>query len=759
MPSKTYDIAFQIGGKLQASLGKSMTTAAGQLDAIGRKISSLEKAQGDVTRFRALKNEISDTSLKLRQAEGEVRHLGAAIGPMTASMARQFGAAQSKVEALRMQFRAETTDLKGVVAAMNSAGASSRTLAADQARMAASLAKAHAAQKSMRENLGARAANKTQRDDVSAKLSASKGRVIAAAAGVAAWILPVKITADFEDSMVRAGALAKATDGQLAELTDTARKLGRDTRFSATQAATGMQYLAQSGFKVNEVLAAMPGMLDIAAAGHVELGEAADITSNILRGFGMQAGESGRLGDVLTNTFTNSSTTLSTLGETLKYVAPVAKSLGVSLESTAAAAGLLGTAGIKGEQAGTGLRAVMLRLAAPLHKGGAALASLGVKTMDAHKNLRPLGDILTDLHAKMAKLGTGARASKVKDIFGLEAATAATVLLDQAGSGNLQRFTALVGKSGTAAAIAAKQNATMAGQWDNLYGSVEDVAIQIGTTLIPTLKSLIDKMVPVINSVTSWLQKNPELTDSLVLGAAALSVLVLGLTVGAIGFNAVKIAILSAQGAMLLMNAATWKAAGAWLAANAAILLTVAAIGGLIYIGYQLYKDWDAIEDWWDGLWDGMFDKVASVVNSITPWLRSVGMDVSDMSTGVMAKATRTKRVLNDFDSWGQNSTWFELTDRRAGKAQPAPAEVPSWLTPNPKFGPPRASLAGADKLSGGSGRKRMGDITYSPNITVAPGGSKDARAELEKGLSESKKEFERMMRGFMQQQDRVSDE
>lgn len=744
MASKLYQIAFEIGGKLQGSLGKSVFTAAGQLDKLGKQISSLEKAQGTSNRFRALHKEIDDTKLKLRQAEGALTHMGSAVGPMTAAMAHSFDAATSRVAKLKNELHSQLVEMKGVKASMATSGIRAGSFSADTAKTAASLATAQKAQQRIREREGKKVAAKENLKDAKGKFASSMGNVVAAAAAASPFAIAVKLTADFEDSMVRAGALAKATDEEMAQLTNTARKLGRDTRFSATQAATGMQFLAQSGFKVNEVIAAMPGMLNIAAAGAVDLGTAADVTSNILRGFGMRADESSRLGDVLTNTFSNSSTNLTMLGDTMKYVAPISKSLGVSLEATAAAAGLLGTAGIKGEQAGTSMRAMLLRLAAPTSAGkkkllaagfdakelsqmGAAsnaLRALKVDTTDAKGNLLPLATILSKLSAKTAKFGTAAKAGMMKAIFGMEAATAATVLVGEAGSGNLQKFTRAVATSGTAAEIAAKQNATLKGQWDNLYGSVEDLAIQVGYTLMPTLKGFVNATVPIINKVTEWLQLHPQLTDVLVLGSAALVTGALAAAALGLAFSGVQVAVAAAKVAFYAMNPE--------------ILLAVAAVAGLAYIAYQLYEAWNPIEDWWDNLWDGLYNKMASIVNKITPYLRMLGMDAPDMATGAInSRARYTERVLKDFDSWGQNSTLFELTDRRVRSA--APDEEAPWLTKSPKSGG-GAGLSGAlEKLQRGSSGKRGGDtitVHHSPNITIPPGTPPDVEAAVKRALA-----------------------
>jgi len=749
MASKLYEIAFQIGGKLQGSLGKSVTTAAGQLEGLGRKISQLEKAQGTSNRFRSLHREIDDTKLKLHQAEAEMNHLGQAVGPMTASMARQFEAAQAKVAALRGQFRAEVTELKSVRSAMDAAGIGTRTFAADNAKLAATLAKTKASQISARENLGARAANKTQSQEARSKLSASMGNVFAATAPLAAFAMPLKWAADVEDAMVRTAALAHADDEQLARLTATARKLGQETRFSTVQAAEGMQALAKNSFKTNEIIAAMPGVLQIAAAGAVDVGDAAEITSTILHEFNMRAEETGHMGDVLINTSTNASATLADLGEAMKYVGPIAKATGVSLEQTAAAIGLLAKSGIRGGEAGTALRQMLSRLSAPRAAGQKDLASLGLgkkDLQDAKGNLLPLDQILTTLSKKMAKFGTATKAGMATHIFGMEAATAATVLLEQAGSGNLQKFTTLVSKSGTAEEIAAKQNATFKGWMDNLFGSVQDLGIELGYKMIPTLKDLTKSMLDVLNPLTKWLGEHPKLTTALVLGSAALLTLILGLTVAGVAFSGIRLVVLAAKGAMLLMNAATWKAVAAWTAANLPLLLYVAGIAGLIWIAAQLYAAWTPVSQWFAELWDDALDGIGKYLDSIKTLAK-----VATFIPG-MASLSGAVDLIPDIG-----------TSHRADRNRRFNEEAFNRIAPYSSLGGPMregqpwSMLDGAKKLAGDSGGK--GDVTYSPTfspqINLAPGTA--TRGDVEKAMAAAQREFEKMMKGFMAQERRTA--
>ena len=165
--------------------------------------------------------------------------------------------------------------------------------------------------------------------------------------------------------MSRVGAIGAMTEKQMAGLTARARELGRDTKFTAVEVGQGMEYLTMAGFNARQTVQAIGGVLDVAAAAGTDLGRTSDIVSNVLTGFDLTADQADRVGDVLTKTFTSSNTTLESPGETMKYVAPVAKSAGASIELMAAMVGVLGDAGIQGSMAGTTLRNTFLCAAPP----------------------------------------------------------------------------------------------------------------------------------------------------------------------------------------------------------------------------------------------------------------------------------------------------------------------------------------------------------------------------------------------------------
>lgn len=186
-----------------------------------------------------------------------------------------------------------------------------------------------------------------------------------AALGAAATIAiadSIRVFADFETSMLRVKAISGATGEEFKSLTDLAKELGSTTAFTAREAAQAMGFLAQAGFDVGEVHQALPKVLSLAAAGQLDLAQAADITASVLRGFGLDASESGRVADVLAAAASKSNTSVEGMGEAFKFAGPVASAMGVSLEETAAALGVLSNAGLKGSLAGTGLRMVLVKM-------------------------------------------------------------------------------------------------------------------------------------------------------------------------------------------------------------------------------------------------------------------------------------------------------------------------------------------------------------------------------------------------------------
>ena len=260
---------------------------------------------------------------------------------------------------------------------------------------------------------------------------------------------PVSQAADFESAMARVNAVAFSGAGRNAEedakslqaLTEQARQLGRDTQFTAVQAAQSQENLARAGFKANEIISAMPGLLNMAAAEGMDLAQASDIAASTLRGFKLSADQMNRVADVLAQTSAASNTNIVGLGEGMKYVAPVAANLGVSLEEVSAMLGIMANAGIKGTEGGTALRGAFLRLSQEPKAVEKALNALGVASRDAQGNMRKLPDIMTELSEKMKDMGEADRMKYLADIFGIRAVSGMMAVMNGVMDGSLEQLT------------------------------------------------------------------------------------------------------------------------------------------------------------------------------------------------------------------------------------------------------------------------------------------------------------------------------
>lgn len=328
----------------------------------------------------------------------------------------------------------------------------------------------------------------------------------------------LKMAGDFQSGMNQVQALTGATGHTLDALERQAKELGRTTQFSAGQAASAMGFLAMAGFEADQILAAMPGTLQLAASANMDLATTADIVSNILTGYGKDVADLAHVNDVLVAAMTNANTDLRMLGEAMKYAAPVASAMNVQFEEATAALGLMGNAGIQASMAGTSLRGALTRLANPTRQVQDALERLGIVTHDAQGELLPLVDIVRQLE------NSGASAGDMMLIFGQRAGPAMQALVDQ-GADALEAFTdSLENSAGTAARIADVQMRGLNGSFRALRSAVEGLAIEVAQS------GLLDWVTGLVQRSTALVQRAAELNPSLLRWAT-----ILGLVAAAIG--------------------------------------------------------------------------------------------------------------------------------------------------------------------------------------------------------------------------------
>lgn len=401
-----------------------------------------------------------------------------------------------------------------------------------------------------------------------------------------AGAVATKIFVDFEAQMSRVKAISGATGDDFKKLNDEAKRLGATTSFSASQAAEGMENLASAGFSVNEIMAAMPGMLDLAASDNIDLASAAEIAGSTLRGFGLEASQAAHVADVLARAAADTNAGITDTGEAMKYVAPVASSMGLSLEEVTAAIGEMSNAGIKGGQAGTALRASLTRLANPSKESAELMESLGFKAYDSSGKMLSLKDIVGNLQKSMNGLTEQEKQQAIATIFGQEAMSGMLAII-QAGPEQLNSLTqSFKNSDGSAKEMADTMRDNLKGAWDNLTSAAEGAAIAVGERLGPMLQDVAKK----INSVVDWFnnlsdaQKDNVVKIGLMVAAAGPLLLIGGKFIGAIGSIVGGVSKLT--GAIKLATTATETAKVATTVANTALSATGAAsVAGTAGVG------------------------------------------------------------------------------------------------------------------------------------------------------------------------------
>ncbi|WP_067924884.1 phage tail tape measure protein [Alicyclobacillus shizuokensis] len=308
---------------------------------------------------------------------------------------------------------------------------------------------------------------------------------------------------DFESEMSKVKALSGATGDQFEQLRQTAIKLGADSVFSASQAAQGMTNLAAAGFNAQQIIDAMPGILNAAAAAGEDFASVSDIMISAMNDFGLKANDMSHIADDLAAAANASSISISDIGVSLKYVGPVAHSAGLSLEEISAALAILGNNGIKADTAGTSLRMGLQRLVSPPKAAAEELDNLGVKVTDTSGKMLPLSTIIGQLHDKFQGMSQSQRLAAASAIFGAESMSAWLTLIDK-GSGQLDKLTnSFVHSNGAAKQMADTMNDNLKGSIQQMEGAFESLSIKIGQAVTPALRTVIDGITRVVQSLTN----------------------------------------------------------------------------------------------------------------------------------------------------------------------------------------------------------------------------------------------------------------
>ena len=444
----------------------------------------------------------------------------------------------------------------------------------------------------------------------------------------------VKTAADFDSGMSKVAAISGATGDDLDALRDKAREMGAKTKFSASEAASAMEYMAMAGWKTEDMLGGIEGIMSLAAASGEDLATTSDIVTDALTAFGLSAQDSGHFADILAAASSNANTNVRMMGETFKYCAPIAGALGFSAEDVAEAIGLMANAGIKSTQAGTALRTIMNNLSGEVKITGAALGEVTIATTNADGSMRDLSDILADCRGAFSQLSESERAQAAEALVGKNAMSGFLALMNAAPEDIQKLSTAIDNCDGTAAQMAETMQDNLAGQLTILKSQLEELAISFGEMLMPAIRAIVSKIQAFVDKLNgmSESQRKAILTIGLIVAALGPLLVIIGTLISKVGVamqGFVKLATgVKKLGVAVKAGTGVFGKLGAALGGISAPVLAIVAVVAVLIAAFKHL--WDTNEEFRKaitGIWEGIVSKIQAFCQGIVDRLNALGFD------------------------------------------------------------------------------------------------------------------------------------
>ena len=449
--------------------------------------------------------------------------------------------------------------------------------------------------------------------------------------GVAA----VKTTADFDSEMSKVSAISGATGTDLDKLRGKAREMGAKTKFSASEAAQGMQYMAMAGWKTQDMMDGLEGIMNLAAASGEDLASTSDIVTDALTAFGLSAKDSSHFSDILAAASSNANTNVSMMGETFKYAAPVLGSLGYTAEDAALAIGLMANAGIKSSQAGTSLRGAITNLAKPTDTVAAAMDKYGISLTDSSGKMLSLRELMEQLRQKLGGLSEAEQAQAAAALFGKNAMSGMLAIIN----GSDKDFEKLAGAidncDGSSEKMANTMNDNLQGQITILMSQLQELAISFGEILMPKIRDIVTHIQNFVDKLNAMDEGQKETILRIGMFVAALAPMLMGLG---------KVITFSENVSRELgtLSAGLVKAGGfSGVFTKALGLITSPAaivVGAIAAITAVIIHLWNTNEDFRNtitAIWQKIKDAFTTFAAGISERLSALGITFSDVTSAI----------------------------------------------------------------------------------------------------------------------------
>lgn len=463
----------------------------------------------------------------------------------------------------------------------------------------------------------------------------------------------VKTATDFEAGMSEVKAISGATGSEFDALRDKAIEMGAKTKFSASDSAEAFKYMAMAGWDASAMMDGIAGVMDLAAASGEDLATTSDIVTDALTAFGLQASDSTHFADVLAQASSNSNTNVGLMGETFKYVAPVAGALGYSIEDTAVAIGLMANSGIKGSQAGTALRSTITRLAKPVGEAEKAVNDLGISMTNADGTMKPLGQTMVELREKFAGLTEEQKAQYAAMLAGQEGMSGLLAIVN-ASDEDFQKLTDEINNAnGAAEDMASVMMDNTAGAVEQLKGVLESAGILIGEKFTPYIRKLAEWITGLVEKFNSLSEEEQDqiVKFGLILAAIGPVLLILAKVISVVStvvkafklfgttMTTIKTSIdlvkagyagLATQmGGIPKLIAGISTGFGGMLAPIAAVIAIVAVLVGAFV---TLWKTNEEFRDNMVGIWNSIKESINNFFDGVVERINALGFDFENIT-------------------------------------------------------------------------------------------------------------------------------
>lgn len=463
----------------------------------------------------------------------------------------------------------------------------------------------------------------------------------------------VKTATDFEAGMSEVKAISGATGSEFDALRDKAIEMGAKTKFSASDSADAFKYMAMAGWDASAMMDGIAGVMDLAAASGEDLATTSDIVTDALTAFGLQASDSAHFADVLAQASSKSNTNVGLMGETFKYVAPVAGALGYSIEDTAVAIGLMANSGIKGSQAGTALRSTITRLAKPVGEAKDAVEELGISITNADGTMKPLSQTMVELREKFAGLTEEQKAQHAAMLAGQEGMSGLLAIVN-ASDEDFQKLTDEINNAnGAAEDMASVMMDNTAGAVEQLKGALESAGILIGEKLTPYIRKLAEWITGLVEKFNSLSEGEQEqiVKLGLILAAIGPVLLIMSKVISVVlmfakAFGLIKDVVYPAFLAITQLKAGMTAAelamegfskeslgiASVLSGITAPIAAVIAIIAFLVGAFVTLWKTNEEFRDNMVGIWNSIKESINNFFDGVVERINALGFDFENIT-------------------------------------------------------------------------------------------------------------------------------